>query len=235
MKQPPFATSLRLFKLCKLLALAVVFKLVVIATLAVDTGGWYIPFLGEPAVVSSAPAPSESALPATVQQPAAPASGTLLAVSGAHAAPPDSGQQPADPAQQSPAQQAGGLPQDALTRESLQQKQEELNRREADLNRLQQEINQKIQNLQQLEQRLQVMLEQAEETKDKKMRHLVDVYSNMKAKQAADVLSTLDEGIAVKILAGMRGRQAGEILTFVNAEKAARLSEALTRMQLPFE
>ncbi|GFM37098.1 MotE family protein [Desulfovibrio psychrotolerans] len=234
MKQPPFATSLKLFKLCKLLALAVVFKLVVITTLAVDTGGWYIPFLGETTIVSSTTAPAEPTLPATVQQAAAPAPGALLAVSGAHAAPPD-GQQPADPAQQAPVQQGNGFPQDALTRESLQQKQEELNRREADLNRLQQEINQKIQNLQQLEQRLQVMLEQAEETKDKKMRHLVDVYSNMKAKQAADVLSTLDEGIAVKILAGMRGRQAGEILTFVNAEKAARLSEALTRMQLPFE
>ena len=65
--------------------------------------------------------------------------------------------------------------------------------------------------------------------------HLIDVYSNMKAKQAASVLETLDERIAVKILAGMRGRQAGEILTYVNPQKAARLSESLTKMQMPLQ
>ena len=59
--------------------------------------------------------------------------------------------------------------------------------------------------------------------------------SNMKAKQAASVLETIDEATAVKILAGMRGRQSGEILTYVNPTKAARLAEALARMQLPFE
>ena len=56
----------------------------------------------------------------------------------------------------------------------------------------------------------------------------------MKAKQAGQVLETLDERTAVRILAGMRGRQAGEILNNITPEKAARLSEMLTRMQLPF-
>ena len=133
-------------------------------------------------------------------------------------------------AEQSPTPQ-----QDSLTREALQRKQDELNRQEKDMKRLQQELNQKLANLQALEARLNSMLKEAQELKDKKMRHLVDVYSNMKAKQAAQVLETLDEKIAVKILAGMRGRQAGEILTFVTPAKAARLSEALTKMQLPFE
>ena len=57
----------------------------------------------------------------------------------------------------------------------------------------------------------------------------------MKAKQAAAVLETLDPKIAVKVLAGMRGRQAGEILTFVKPERAAQLTESLARMQLPLE
>ena len=59
--------------------------------------------------------------------------------------------------------------------------------------------------------------------------------SNMKARQAAEMLQTLDQRIAVRILAGMRGRQAGEILNFVRPEIAANLTAALTRMQLPFE
>jgi flagellar motility protein MotE (MotC chaperone) len=79
------------------------------------------------------------------------------------------------------------------------------------------------------------MIKDAEESKDAKFRHLVDVLSNMKSKQAAAVLETLDPKIAVRVLAGMRGRQAGDILTFVKPEIAAHLTEALARMQLPLE
>lgn len=125
---------------------------------------------------------------------------------------------------------------DALpaSKDSLMQKQEELNRREQSLKALEKEIDEKLVRLQELEASLKVMLEQAKELKDDKLKHLIDVYSNMKAKQAASVLETLDEKIAVKILAGMSGRQAGEILSFVNSEKAARLTEQLTKMQVPF-
>lgn len=124
---------------------------------------------------------------------------------------------------------------DLMNREALQRKQEELSRREQELRQLQQQVDTRLEELKTLESKLQAMIKEAQGMKDDKFRHLVDVYTNMKAKQAAAVLETLDERIAVKILAGMRGRQAGEILTFVDAKKAARLSEALTRMQLPLE
>ena len=77
------------------------------------------------------------------------------------------------------------------------------------------------------------MLEEAKGVKDQKLKHLIDVYSNMNAKQAAKVLETLDNTIAVKILAGMRGRQAGDVLNNMEAKKAAGLTEMLTSMQLP--
>jgi flagellar motility protein MotE (MotC chaperone) len=123
----------------------------------------------------------------------------------------------------------------SLNPRELQRKEEDLRRREQELKELEKRIDAKLKNLSELEGRLQKMLEEADVLKDKKLRHLVDVYSNMKAKQAAAVLETLDQEIAVKILAGMRGRQAGEILTYVEAGKAAKLSEALTRLQTPFE
>jgi flagellar motility protein MotE (MotC chaperone) len=44
----------------------------------------------------------------------------------------------------------------------------------------------------------------------------------------------MDINLAVKVLSGMRGRQAGEILSFVEAKKAAQLSEKLTQLQIPF-
>lgn len=125
--------------------------------------------------------------------------------------------------------------QNSLSREALQRRQDELARKEQDLQTLERDLDDRLVRLQELEMRIKAMLKEAEEVKNAKYRHLVDVLSNMKAKQAASVLETLDEKIAVKVLSGMRGRQAGEILTFVNPGKAARLSEALARVQLPFE
>ncbi|WP_461209626.1 MotE family protein [Desulfocurvus sp. DL9XJH121] len=124
---------------------------------------------------------------------------------------------------------------DDLTREALLKRQEELDRRERELDALEGKINKDMAELDKRRAQLERMLEEATAVRDKKDRHLVDVFSNMKAKQAAQVLQTMDERQAVKILSGMRGRQAGEILTFVDAQKAARLAEALTKLQVPFE
>ncbi len=116
----------------------------------------------------------------------------------------------------------------------LRQRREALEQREMALKALEQEVDAKLVRLQEMQGKIEQMLAEAKQTRDAKLRHLIDVYTNMKAKQAAAVLETLNEDIAVKILAGMRGRQAGEILTFVEAQKAAKLSEKLTRMQVPF-
>jgi len=119
--------------------------------------------------------------------------------------------------------------------ERLRQKKEELRRREKTLQELEKKIDRKLKRQAGLEKRLQQAIEEAKVLKDEKIKHLVDVYSNMEPQQAARVLESLDQTIAVKILAGMRGRTAGEILTFVQAKKAAALSEALTDFQTPFD
>jgi len=124
---------------------------------------------------------------------------------------------------------------DAELRDVLARRQEDLARKEQELRVLERELADRLERMQMLENRLGTMLRDAEETNDAKFRHLVDVLSNMKARQAAAVLETLDPKISVRVLAGMRGRQAGEILTFVRPEIAARLSESLARMQLPLE
>jgi flagellar motility protein MotE (MotC chaperone) len=132
------------------------------------------------------------------------------------------------------APQGEGAP-PSVSLEALNRKQEELSRKEEDLKSLQAELDARFRQMQDLEQRLKVMLKDADEIKDARYRQLVDVLSNMKARQAAEVLSTLDEKIAVRVLAGMRGRQAGEILSLADPVKAARLAEALARMQMPLE
>jgi flagellar motility protein MotE (MotC chaperone) len=127
--------------------------------------------------------------------------------------------------------QASPLP---VQLQELREKEQALNQREASLRALEQELDRKLQELKALQAQVQTLLDKADVLKDEKIRHLVDVYSNMKPQQAGQALQALDEAIAVKILAGMTGRKAGEILSTVQPDKAARLSEALTRLQTPF-
>jgi flagellar motility protein MotE (MotC chaperone) len=118
------------------------------------------------------------------------------------------------------------------TAQEQRTRQADLDKREADLRTLERELGAKLENLKALEAKMQKMIDEADAIRDQKIAHLIDVYSNMKPKQAAQVLSTLEESIAVKILAGMSGRKAGEILSSVDAVKAARLTESLTKLQI---
>lgn len=149
----------------------------------------------------------------------------------AQAAEPVETEQPGQEAQVQEPQPPEGV--DAADWKILKRKQDELAAKERALMQLQRGIEAKLAELEVLEKRIAKMLDQADALKDKKIKQLVDFYSNMKAKQAAAVLETMDEDLAVKILSGMRGRQAGEILTFVETKKAAKLSEDLTKLQIP--
>lgn len=116
---------------------------------------------------------------------------------------------------------------------ALKAKEDELARKERSLRTLEQNLDKKLADLNALEARLKKMIADADVLKDQKIKHLVGVYTAMKPKSAALVIESLDKDLAVKILSGMRGRNAGEILGFVDPKKAASLSEALTRLQVP--
>jgi len=133
-------------------------------------------------------------------------------------------------AQPAPAAPAATTP---PTAQGLLKRQEELDQREQALKTLEADLNSRVAKLKEMETNLKAMLDEAKSIKDQKLKHLIDVYSNMNAKQAAKVLETLDNNIAVRILAGMRGRQAGEVLNNMEAKKAAGLTEMLTKLQLP--
>jgi len=118
---------------------------------------------------------------------------------------------------------------------ALKAKEDELARKERSLRTLEKNLDKKLADLNALEARLKKMIAEADVLKDQKIKHLVGVYTAMKPKSAALVIESLDKDLAVKILSGMRGRNAGEILGFVNPKKAANLSEALTKLQVPLE
>ncbi len=216
---PRSDSCLRPSRICRILLCAVIFKLCLIGSLFVEPLGLkerIMPLFG----ASGAAVAAGEGVTAAASEPAHPLLGTPVARAAAEATPPAAAPAP---------------PQGNLSRDAMQRRQDELARKEQDLRALEKDLDDRLMRLQELEVRIQAMLKEAEEVKSAKYRHLVDVLSNMKAKQAASVLETLDEKIAVKVLTGMRGRQAGEILTFVDPKKAARLSEALARVQMPFE
>lgn len=217
MKWQPFGTSIRISNLLAAVAVLSLCKLIFLAVWS-GTDASNLPGSSVAETVLAAPKPAHAQGPATE-------------IPGAwDVAQADAPSQNADAARQMAAQ--GDLSEEW---QNLRRRQEEVQRQEQTLRALENELDAKLNRLQELETRIQGMIEEADVLKDRKMRHLVDVYSNMKPREAAKALEALEEPVAVKILSGMRGRNAGEVLSFVDAEKAARLTEALTRMQLPLQ
>lgn len=122
-----------------------------------------------------------------------------------------------------------------ISPDSPERKQQDLARREQEVLMLKQQMEARLQELQSTEKKVKGMLEEAHGVQDQKLKHLISSYTNMKAKQAAQALESLDERLAVKILAGMNPKQAGEVLTYTDPKVVAKLTELLARMQLPTE
>ncbi len=105
--------------------------------------------------------------------------------------------------------------------------QEELNRREQELRALEEQVQARMNELRGIEGEVGEMIDTAESVDDANYAQLVDMYVNMKPRQAAIVLADLDENVAVKILAGMKGQEAGDILSYMVPNRAVVLSELL--------
>ncbi len=109
-------------------------------------------------------------------------------------------------------------------------KAEEYNRREQELRALEQQTQARIKEMRAIEGQLQSTVGNAQAQEDEKINHLIEVYSNMKPRQAAQVLAGLDEKVAVKVLSKMDGKKAGSILSYMEAGRAVVLSELLAKV-----
>lgn len=223
MKQRPSATAVRLTRFFQGIAVLAVIKLVALSML------WIAPHAPDLALDPVAAQTAMAAAKADKTEKSAAKKDTKATNATAEAPKTTStATANATASPEPPAQPEKSL---AEQLQDLRTRQGELDKKETDLRSLELELDKKLENLKTLEAKMQKMIEEGNTLRDEKMRHLVDVYSNMKPKQAAGVLETLDESIAVRILAGMSGRKAGEILSSVSAARAAKLSEALTKLQ----
>ncbi|SCM73928.1 MotE family protein [Desulfovibrio sp. 86] len=112
-------------------------------------------------------------------------------------------------------------------------KAQELARQQQDILMLRQQMDQRLKDMQSAEEKMKGMIREARGIEDEKIRRLVLTYTQMKPKAAAKALESMDERVAVRILTGMSPKQSGDILTYVNPAKTAKLTEIITRMKLP--
>ena len=117
----------------------------------------------------------------------------------------------------------------------LKKREEELAAKERSLRELEAQLKDQLAEIEQRNAQLKNLLDEVQAVKDERLQKLVKAYANMKAKSAAAVLETMDQDLAVQILSNLGGRQAGEILGFIETRKAAALSEALTNLRVPFQ
>ena len=97
---------------------------------------------------------------------------------------------------------------------------------------LQQQMEQRLKELNTAEKKMQSMLQEAKAVENKKVKNLVNMYTNMKPKTAAKAIESLDERVAVKILTAMTPKQCGDILSYTDPKVTAKLTELISRMRM---
>ena len=112
------------------------------------------------------------------------------------------------------------------------ERKKELDTREAELNKAEEELEQQKVALDERIKQLEKIREQIAETlKDKvvvdneRVDKLVEFYSNMKPQQAAKIIETLNEDLAVETLGRMKKKNAADIMNLLEAKKAQSISE----------
>jgi len=118
--------------------------------------------------------------------------------------------------------------QDLKDRETL------LKKREEELLPLKKEVDAKFEELNDLQTSLTAyakkLAEREKALKDTKISHLVALYGAMDAAKAAVIMDKLKTDTIVRILSNMKGKFAGKILSMMEPEKGAMISERLCRL-----
>jgi flagellar motility protein MotE (MotC chaperone) len=113
-------------------------------------------------------------------------------------------------------------------KEALDLREKELGELEEELQKQKVELDKRITQLEDMRNQIAQILKDRVEIDQEKVNKLVDLYSNMKPKQAADVIASINEDLAVEVLAKMKKKSAAEIMNLLPSDKARVLSEKYT-------
>jgi flagellar motility protein MotE (MotC chaperone) len=116
----------------------------------------------------------------------------------------------------------------------LKAKEEALKKEEERLNILKKEVDEKIEKYSKLLTQLEHTLKRIEKSQDDKLDQVVRAFESMPAEDAASGLAAMSEPMAVKILVRMKPKKAGIIMSNMEKNKVASLTEAMTRSEKNF-
>lgn len=110
-------------------------------------------------------------------------------------------------------------------KKELDGREEELARVETELAAQKVELEKRMKELEEMRARISSTLEERVKVDEQKIETLVQMYSQMKAPQAAKVFETLDEDLAVEVIGRMKKKNAADIMNLLKPEKAQLFSE----------
>lgn len=120
----------------------------------------------------------------------------------------------------------------------LQQEEIRIGEEKKQIEALKEEMEENVQNLSKINKQIEEKLKLIEkketekerlkrESKEKKLKQLLKIYSSMKPKDVGLIINKLEFEDALTIFLMMKGDQAAKILTYVNTELAVKISEQL--------
>ena len=135
------------------------------------------------------------------------------------------------PAQRSLNSQKAGVSVEILERKraEIETERRQLERERKQLTALKREIEAKVTRLSEIQDSIQRKLDEHKMIHDNKIKHLIKIYTTMAPKKAAALIDKLDMGVVIELFSKMKGEHVGQILPYVSAEKAAKISEQLAK------
>ncbi len=112
-----------------------------------------------------------------------------------------------------------------------QQRVQQLDLREIELKTLAGEVEKKLSELKKLRQSVQQLLAEKSTVEAKRLKGLSKMYAKMAPAQAANLLTSLDQDLAVAILAGMDPKSGAKIMNTLPVETATTLSVAYSSLE----
>jgi flagellar motility protein MotE (MotC chaperone) len=113
----------------------------------------------------------------------------------------------------------------------LEKREEDIEKKKNELLAIQDDITRKIAILTQLRDEIRAEMERRKTLDEMKLRHIVKAYSAMKPQKAAGLIEKLDIDFAIELLSNMKGDIVGDILSFLDTQKAAKISEKLVKKE----
>lgn len=181
-----------------------------------------------PAAPAAAAAPAAGAAPTALASAGGAGANTNAAAGSASPAPPpeESGAGDGEPPTFTQ-NEIDVLQKLSVRREGLDARQKDLDLRENLVKAAEARIDKKIAEMKELQSNIEGMLKQVDRQDEEKLKSLVKIYENMKPKDAANILSTLELPVQLGVLGHMKEAKVAPILSAMDIQQAKLVTDAM--------